>query len=297
MSDSPVLGQPSILFAEECDRGTLRQVNQDSVLHSRIALGDLMIVADGLGGENTGVVGASQMAVQLIHSYLAAIPDVYPADKAIREAAEHANAKITPVDTEPDVPQLRMGTTVVLALVQQREDGAHAWIGHIGDCRAYLVRAGRLHRLTKDHSGVQSLLDRNLISPEEVYRHPDTSVLTRSLGVGPEVEIDIEEHSLAVGDTLLLCSDGLWNSIPEFEIERLANGPTAEAAALSLLQRTLAAGGHDNIGIEIARLIETRHIPSKNDYSSLMLKWILVVFLLTLVGLGVLTYLTFFANN
>ncbi len=296
MSDSPILGQPVILFAEECDRGTLRQVNQDSVLHSRIALGDLLIVADGIGGENTGVVGASQMAVQLIQSHLAALPSGYPADKAIREAAEQANAKITPVDKEPDVPQLRTGTTVVVALVQQEADGAHAWIGHIGDCRAYLVRAGRLHCLTSDHSAVQSLLNRNLISPEEVYRHPDTAVLTRSLGVQPEVEIDIERHPLAVGDTLLLCSDGLWNSISESEIERLANGPTVGAAALGLLQRTLETGGHDNIGIEMARLVETRDIPRKNDYSNLLLKWILVVFLLALIGLGVLTYLTFFAN-
>lgn len=294
MSDSPVLALPSILFAEECDRGTLRQVNQDSVLHVSIALGDLMIVADGIGGENSGVVSASQMAVQLIHSYLAALPDVYPADKAIREATERANAKITPVDKDPEVPQLRIGTTVIIAIVQQGEEGANAWIGHIGDCRAYLVRAGRLHRLTKDHSGVQSLLDRNLITPEEAYRHPDTSVLTRSLGVKPEVEIDIEKHSLAVGDTLLLCSDGLWNSVPEIEIERVASGPTVGVAALNLLHLALELGGHDNITIAMARLIETRNIPRKSEHRSLF-AGILVLFVLAFIGLCVLTYLTFIA--
>jgi PPM family protein phosphatase len=294
MSDSPVIVQPSILFAEESDRGTLRQVNQDSVLHVSIALGELMIVADGIGGENTGVVSASQMAVQLIHSYLAGLPDIYPADKAIREAAEKANAKITPVDKDPEIPQLREGTSVIVALLQQKAEGAHAWIGHIGDCRAYLARAGRLHRLTKDHSGAQSLLDRNLVTPEDAYRHPDASVLTRSLGVRPEVEIEIEKHSLAVGDTLLLCSDGLWRSVPEIEIERAASGPTVGVAALNLLHLALEIGGQDNITIAVARLIETRDIPRKSQHSNLF-AGILVLFVLAFIGLCVLTYLTFIA--
>ncbi|MGD0939122.1 MAG: protein phosphatase 2C domain-containing protein [Terracidiphilus sp.] len=296
MSDTPVLGQPVILFAEECDRGTLRQVNHDSLLHVRIALGDLLVVADGVGGENTGVVSAAQMAVQLIQSHLAALPEDYPAEKAIHDAIEQANAKITPVDKDHEVPQLRVGTAVVVALVQQIAEGAQAWIGHVGDCRAYLLRAGHLDRLTSDHSGVQSLLNRSLITPEEAYRHPDTSILTRSLGVGPEVEVDIEGHALATGDTLLLCSDGLWDTLSDKVIEATASGPTVEAAVHGLLMRALEAGGRDNISIEMARIIETRSLPGKNTQTGL-LKWLVVIFLLGLVGLGVLSYLTFWANN
>jgi protein phosphatase len=296
MSDSPVLGQPVFLFAEECDRGTLRQVNQDSVLHARIALGDLLIVADGIGGENTGVVNASQMAVQLIQTHLASLPDIYPAEKAIQEAVEYANTKITPVSEDPEVPQLRVGTAVIVALVQQIAGGAQVWIGHVGDCRAYLLRAGRLNRLTTDHSGVQSLLDRSLITPEEVLHHPDTTVLTRALGVGPQVAINVEGHAFAVGDTLLLCSDGLWDAVPDKMIETTAAGPTVEAAAHSLLMRALEAGGRDNISIGMARLTETRDLPRKNSQAGL-LKWLIVIFLLALVGLGALSYLTFFANN
>ncbi|MGA3347190.1 MAG: protein phosphatase 2C domain-containing protein [Terracidiphilus sp.] len=295
MSDSAVLGKPTILFAEECDRGKMRQVNQDSILHVSIPMGELLIVSDGIGGENAAGVSASKTVVEQIHSYLAKLPQNYAADSAIREAAAQANAKILP-DKEPDVPQLRMGAAVIVALVQQEAEGSYAWIGHVGDCRAYLVRAGRLHRLTFDHSGVQSLLNRNLITPEEVYRHPDTGVLTRALGVEPEVEIDIEKHPLAVGDTLLLCSDGLWDAVSEKEIERTASGPTVETAARDLLQRALDAGGRDNIGIEMARLNETRDIPHKSNVQGTLLKWILVVFVLAVVGLGALTYLTFFAN-
>jgi protein phosphatase len=121
-------------------------------------------------------------------------------------------------------------------------------------------------------------------------------VLTRSLGVQPEVEIDIEKHPIAMGDTLLLCSDGLWGSVSEKEIERTASGPTVEASARDLLQRALDAGGHDNISIEMARLAETRNLPKKTDSTNLLFKWVLVIFLLALTGLGVLTYLTFFAQ-
>jgi serine/threonine protein phosphatase PrpC len=295
MSDLAVLGQPVILFAEECDRGIMRQVNQDSILHRRISMGELLIVSDGIGGENASGASASKTVVEQIHSYLAALPQDYAADKAIREAAAQANTKIAPADKELDVPQLRVGTAVVIALLQQEAEGGYAWIGHIGDCRAYLVRAGRLHRLTFDHSGVQSLLNRNLITPEEAYHHPDTGVLTRSLGTLPEVEIDIEKHPMAVGDTLLLCSDGLWDSVSEKEIERTASGPTVEIAARNLLQRALDAGGRDNISIEMARLSETRAIPHQSNGPSSLLKWLVVVFLLAVVGLGVLTYLTFFA--
>lgn len=295
MSDLAVLGQPVILFAEECDRGKLRQVNQDAVLHIKIPLGDLLIVADGVGGENTGVVSASQMAVQLIQAHLSVLPSDYAVDKAIHEAAEYANSKITPVDKDSEVPQLRVGTAMIMAIVQQEAEGANAWVGHIGDCRGYLVRAGRLHRLTSDHSAVQSLLNRELITPEETYRHPDTGVLTRALGVGAEVEIDVEKHPIAVGDTLLICSDGLWGAVPEKEIERTASGPTVESAAHDLLQRALDAGGLDNISIEMARVIETRNLPKSNVQSNL-LKWVLVALLLALVGLGTLSYLTFWAN-
>lgn len=297
MSDLQVLRQSVMLFAEECDRGNLRQVNQDFVLHVRVPLGELLIVADGVGGDNSGVAGAAQMAAQLFHAYLSVLPANYPVDNAIREAAAHANAKITPVDKSPDVPQLRVGTAVIVALLQLETEGAHAWIGHIGDCRAYLIRAGRLHRLTVDHSGVQSLLSRSLIAPEEVYRHPDTPVLTRSLGAEAEVEIDVEEHPLALGDTLLLCSDGLWNAVPEKEIERIATEGTPDASTHQLLQRALSAGGHDNISIEMVRMSETRAIPaSKTNARGNLFKWLLALFLLALLGAGLLTYFTFSAG-
>jgi protein phosphatase len=296
MSEIPVPGQPVILFAEECDRGALREENQDSVLHVRIALGELLIVADGIGKE-AGGASASRMVMEDFYAHLAALPHDYPANNAIREAAARANEKLVAAAKDTNTPQLRMGSSVVAALVQQDANGTHAWIGHIGDSRAYLLRVGRLHRLTNDHSAVQDLLNRNLISPEEAQHHPDASVLTRSLGHQPEVEIDIEHYPLAVGDTLLLCSDGLWRFVSEQDIQNAADasGLTLEASARKLLELALVAGGHNNIGIEMARLTPPPDVTPQRSAFPLALKVILMVFLLALVGLGVLTYLTFWA--
>jgi serine/threonine protein phosphatase PrpC len=275
----------------------MRQENQDSVLHVQIPLGELLIVADGIGGYTGGAV-ASRKVVENFYTHMSSLPADYSGENAIREAAARANAEIVAAASTPDSPHQQMGSTIVVALLQQYADGSYAWVGHVGDSRAYLVRAGRIYRLTTDHSAVQSLLNRNLITPEEAERHPDTSVLTRCLGHQPEVEIDIEKHPLAVGDTLLLCSDGLWGFVLEKEILAAVENPslTVEAAAHSLLELALAAGGHDNIGIEMARLIPPPDIPPRHQQVNPALIWVLGVFLLSLVGLFVLAYLTFWAQ-
>jgi protein phosphatase len=247
--------QAVITFGEQCNKGKVREENQDCVLHVRFALGELFIVADGMGGYQGGAT-ASHMVVEGFHEYLASLPKDYPPDQAIREASARVNASIVAAASAPNSPYRQMGSTVVLALIQQDPTGTQAWIGHVGDSRAYLVRAGQLHRITKDHSAVQALLNRNLITPEEALHHPDASVLTRCLGHKGEVEIDIDPISMELGDSLLLCSDGLWGFVPEQELQMVAADPqlTVETAAQSLLDLALAAGGHDNIGIEMVRL-------------------------------------------
>jgi serine/threonine protein phosphatase PrpC len=294
MSEVSISGQPVILFAEECDRGTLRKENQNSVLHVRIPLGDLMIGADGIGDE--GGATASRMVVEDFYTHLAALPHDYPVGNAIREAAARSNANLLAAVKAPDSPHERLSSSVVLALLQQEAEGTNAWIGHIGDSRAYLVRAGHLQCLTTDHSAAQVLLSRNLISPEEAQHHPDSAVLTRSLGHQPEVEIDIEELPLASGDTLLLCSDGLWEFVPERDIHRVAEtlDLTVEASAHNLLELALAAGGHDNVGIEMARLIpppDPPPPPRAENY--LALKIVMAMLLVAVAALCVLAYLTF----
>ena len=300
MSNLPVHGQPVILFSEECDRGTRREENQDSILHIRIALGDLLIVADGID-ESAGGATASRLAVEYFYAHLAALPHDYPAADALREAAARANASIVVAARAPDSPHPRMGSSVVAALLQPEGDITHAWIGHIGNSRAYLMRAGRLHRLTTDHSAVQTLLNRNLITPEEAKDHPDASVLTRCLGHQLDVEMEIEQLPLAVDDTLLLCSHGLCGYVPESEIQTAAASLSVEAAAHHLLELALTTGGHNNIGIEVARLIappdihhRSEHHPRTEHHPAA--RWVLAIFLLAVAGLCVLAWLTFWNN-
>jgi protein phosphatase len=303
MSETPIPGPVLIAFAEQCDRGLVREENQDSVRHVRIPLGELLIVADGIGGYQGGGT-ASRMAVEGFCSHMASLPTDYPPDRAIKEASARANAEIVAAAKAPGSPFQHMGSTVVLALLQQRGSGTqaqtqvqtqaetNAWIGHIGDSRAYLVRSGRLSRLTNDHSAVQALLNRNLITPEQALHHPDASVLTRSLGHDSEVEIDIDPVELTADDTLLLCSDGLWGYVAEQQIEGIAAdlALTVEAAVKALLESALAAGGHDNIGIELARLslppVATPPVPTRQRRHGFM--EILAVCLIVFAGLGAL---------
>jgi protein phosphatase len=291
MNELLVAGQPVIAFAEECDQGNLRAENLDSVFHASIALGELLIVADGSGGY-TGREDASRLAVEHFYAYMAALPGDYSAEDALREACAHANENILAVSETPEFPNARMGTAVIVALVQEEADVTYAWIGHLGDCRAYLFRAGRLHSLTTDHSAVQSMLKLGLIAPEEVHNHPDTSVLTRSLGVRSDVEIEIERHPIGVGDTLLLCSDGLWGCVSEPELEKAVESSAVEDAARNLLYLALSAGGHDNIGIEMARLIEPRDTISVKEHPRNELKWVLLFFVVCLVAM--LSFVYFF---
>ena len=255
-------------FASQCDRGKVREENQDSVLRCAVPLGDLMVVADGIGGYEGGAV-ASRMAVEAISASLESMPTFFPIDIAIEEAACRANAEIVAAAAEPDTPNNRMGTTVVLAILQQDPGSVRvqASIGHIGDSRAYLLHNRRLTRITRDHSAIQLLLDHNLIAPEQARNHPDASVLTRTLGHEPSVKIDLNTVTLEPSDTLLLCSDGLWGYVSEEDIERVLADIelTAEQASRALLDLALDAGGYDNVGIQLARLAGTGHALAPRD--------------------------------
>jgi serine/threonine protein phosphatase PrpC len=285
--------QTAILFAEECDRGIQREENQASILHVRISLGELLIVADGIG-KSTGGAIASRLVVESFYTHLVTLPHNHPADEAIREAAAIANQRILEAAKAPDSLNAQMASTVVVVLVQQDADVNHALVGHIGDSRAYLLRAERLYRLTTDHSAAQSLVDWNLITPEEAQHHPDATVMTRSLGLNPKVEIDIEDHPLATGDTLMLCSHGLWGPVPEKEIEAAVAGEALGEAAHKLLELALAAGGRDGIAIEMARLmVPTPPVAPRKGELPFAFKWVVIIFLMAIAGLCVLLYTVF----
>ncbi|HEX4032447.1 MAG TPA: protein phosphatase 2C domain-containing protein [Terracidiphilus sp.] len=249
----------AIQIASQCDRGQVREENQDTVRHTGTSLGDLLVVADGIGGYPGGGC-ASQMAVETISSSVLGMPAFFPPEIAVEEAICRANAAIAAAAAEPDSPHSGMGTTAIVALLRADSDRARAplqaIIGHVGDSRAYLVHNRKLTRLTRDHSVVQELADSGGIGQEEVETHPDASTLTRCLGRETNVRVEMREAPLEVGDTLLLCSDGLWGYVADREIERVLADPAldAQAASGALLQLALEAGGHDNVAIQLARI-------------------------------------------
>ena len=138
-----------------------------------------------------------------------------------------------------------MGTTVVACLVA---DAQRVVIGHVGDSRAYLWRDGRLQALTRDHTIVEELVDRGLLSAEEAERHPYKNVLSRNLGAKPETRVDVAEVELKPGDRLLLCSDGLYGYASSEGIQYLlGSGDPPDQVARDLIDLALRGGGGDNV--------------------------------------------------
>ena len=146
-----------------------------------------------------------------------------------------------------------MGTTLTAATVD--DEGAH--LGHVGDSRAYLLRAGALRQLTDDHTLVNRMVKAGEITPQEAGTHPHRNVLTRSIGTEPEVDVDEEDVPLIDGDRLLLCSDGLTGMVTEPQIQAILEAaPDPQDAADRLIKAANRAGGIDNITVVILDIHE-----------------------------------------
>jgi protein phosphatase len=174
------------------------------------------------------------------------------ADK-LRAAVEHSSQVI--VDHGAEHREARgMGATVTAALVM---DG-QAFIANVGDSRTYLLRDGKLERITRDHSLVERLVEAGQIEPEDVYDHPSRNLIYRSLGAGhAEVDVDIFVERLRAGDALLLCSDGLWEMIRDPQLQTLiTEQEDVERACETLIKVANENGGEDNITAVLVRCVE-----------------------------------------
>ena len=208
----------------------------------------LLVVADGMGGSNAGEI-ASRMAVDaVVREFTAAAPDD-PAT-ALARSVEVANSEIFEFSrTHADLNG--MGTTcTVLAL-----RGDQVLVGHVGDSRAYLVRGHEARQITTDHSLVAQLVARQQLTPEEARHDPRRNVVTRSVGVAPDVEVDVVAvgEPLRDGDTLVVCSDGLHGQMSDSEIASLAMGDSLDEACRDLIALANERGGPDNITVVLAR--------------------------------------------
>jgi protein phosphatase len=239
MSDRPVLRIAEQWVAT--DLGRRRQGNEDAVF----ARAPLFAVADGMGGAQAGEV-ASDIAVRTLDADLAR---GRPAD-ALVSVIEEANRRIHE-RSRTDAGLAGMGTTITAAYV----DESAVVLAHVGDSRAYLLRSGRLTRLTKDHSLVGELVERGKLTEEQAEAHPQRSVITRALGPEPSVEVDVDVFPARPGDVFLLCSDGLTDMISEQQLAPiLTEARTLERAGRALIAAANEAGGRDNISVVLFRL-------------------------------------------
>ena len=209
----------------------------------------LLVVCDGMGGSNAGEV-ASRMAAETVVRVFAA-DSSGDAVAALTHAIETANEEVHE-HGRSRVDLNGMGTTCTVVALK----GDDVYLGHVGDSRAYLVRAGRIRQLTADHSLVAQLVARGQITPAEAKTDPRRNVVTRSVGVGPTVDVDATHmpEPLEPGDTLLVCSDGLHGQVSDHELAELASHESLDRACRELIALANDRGGPDNITVALARL-------------------------------------------
>jgi serine/threonine protein phosphatase PrpC len=219
------------------DTGLARSENEDC--HASLPEQQVWLVADGMGGHDNGRF-ASQAIVEAARG--ATLPDTLEdACDALGGAIHAANEKIYATSREAGK---MMGSTVV-ALVVREGEFAVMWAG---DSRAYLFRDGQLIQLTRDHSQVQELMDRGMLTPEEAADHPMRHVLARAVGVQPALEIDAIRDQVAKGDLFLLCSDGLHGVVDDAEIAAILR-EQGNAGAQALIEASLERGAPDNVTV------------------------------------------------
>lgn len=226
--------------AGRTDIGRVRKTNQDAI----VGRDDLALVADGMGAPPGGEI-AAELAVSLVQAaFTGASLD------ELRAAVRAANRAIW--DRAGVGPDLEgMGTTICGVGLTADELA----IVHVGDSRAYLFRGGELTRLTEDHSVTAELVRRGEVTEEEAREHPHHGVLTRALGVAPDVDLDASVQPVAPGDRVLVGSDGLFNEVTDDELASfLTAADGLQSTADALVDHAVSHGGADNVSVVIAAI-------------------------------------------
>ena len=242
------------------DTGRKRPHNEDSTItHPRIGLA---LVADGMGGYRAGEVAsaiAAKAILDVIGSNLHVAQDQRSEHSGcalskqavlVRDSILGANRQI--LKTATAVPEcLGMGTTIVTTLFYNNR----VIIAHVGDSRVYRYRDNQLAQVTNDHSLVQELIDRGFGAAEDAEANTPRNIVTRALGIGENVEVDVKEEAALPGDIYLLCSDGLNDMVDDKEIRLTLSkySGNLEEEAHELVRLANESGGKDNISVVLAR--------------------------------------------
>lgn len=240
--------EPELLLdaAQLSHVGQVRKVNQDASL---IDMG-VFAVADGMGGHAAGDIAAALAVEELGKVIRMAGPD------DLVGAVKDANTAITR-RAASDIELQGMGTTVVAMASFTVGDAQQIALVNVGDSRGYRFRDGHLEQLTEDHSLVADLVRDGMLRPDQAEQHPQRNVITRALGIDADVQVDWWVHTPVAGDRFLLCSDGLFNEVPEPVIASvLARVPWPEDAVEQLVDMANEGGGRDNITVLIVDIVD-----------------------------------------
>ncbi len=232
-------------IAGATSRGKIREQNEDAFWYND----SCAVVCDGMGGHQAGEI-ASQIAVHTVagHSFLWDDPQ-----DEIVQVIQSAHERIL-AEAERNNGYHGMGTTMTLIAFPNAADPSEAYLGHVGDSRAYLWRAGRLQQLTTDHSVAQELVRSGALDPTEVDSHPQRNMLTQALGAGI-VQVETAALTLQLNDGILLCSDGLTAALDEKAIASLLEQTgSVSALAESMVDAADQAGGPDNTTVIVIRI-------------------------------------------
>lgn len=245
---------PVVKVGLKTDLGRVRENNEDKAEFyepedppTLAVRGSVYVVADGMGGHAAGQI-ASELAIKrtLTAYYTNANGDP---GSALLHAIREANAYVFQVASA--VPgRSGMGTTLTaLALVEDR-----AYVGHIGDSRAYLIREGSIQQITEDHSWVAEQVRSGILTLDEAERSPYRNVITRCIGTAPDCEPDLFAVETTPGDTWVLCTDGLNEHVQDAEILKITGGQAPSEACRQLVELACSRGGHDNVTVLVVRV-------------------------------------------
>jgi protein phosphatase len=260
-------------IASATDVGRVRAHNEDSI-SADAALG-VAVLADGMGGYNAGEV-ASGIAVAMAPEELKALAarnaltglDDAAVEKLVGDIASKVNSSIyTAAQTQTQYAG--MGTTLVIAYWY----GDRVAVGHLGDSRCYRIRGAQIQPLTRDHSWIQEQIDAGLMTVEQSRQSKKKNLVTRACGIDPNVQPEVHVHDVAAGDIFMLCSDGLYDMVPEDEIHLTVTSlkTNLTLAAQQLVQQANDGGGRDNISVILVHVLD---VPSaRKGFLARLKRW------------------------
>lgn len=240
-------------FFSATDTGRSRSNNEDSVAVEPKT--GLVVLADGMGGYNAGEVASGMATSQILDdlgrwlSQAATSASDGEVRRAMTLCVDAANRAIHQA-ANADARNAGMGTTLVTGVFRE----SRLLLGHVGDSRAYRLRDGMLRQITRDHSLLQEQIDAGLISSEQAASAANKNLVTRAVGVEPDVQLELHGHDLVSGDLYVFCSDGLTDMVADPTLEKLMrDAQSLESCATALVEAANEAGGKDNISVILVR--------------------------------------------